>query len=64
MVLFTALALFQGLLVVALAARLSRGVPSVEPGPRLQLVGRLALAGVVLVSLPFFAGDVAEILEA
>jgi hypothetical protein len=61
---FTALAVFQGLLVVALAARLSRGVPSVEPGPRVLLVGRLALTGAVLVALPFFAGDVAEILTA
>lgn len=57
---FTALALFQGLLVVALAARLSRDVPSLEPGPRVLL----ALAATVLVSLPFFAGDVAEILNA
>ena len=61
---FTALAVFQGVLVVAIAARLSRGVPSVEPGPRTLLVGRLALAGAVLVALPFFAGDVAEILTA
>ncbi|HET8950515.1 MAG TPA: hypothetical protein VFN44_08390 [Solirubrobacteraceae bacterium] len=61
---FTALALFQGLLVVALAARLSRGVPSLEPDLRVLLVGRLALAAAVLVSLPFFAGDVADILQA
>ena len=60
---FTALALFQGALVVALAARLSRGVPSVEPGPRVLLVGRLALAAVVLVALPFVASDVGEILS-
>ena len=59
---FTALALFQGALVVALAARLSHGIPSVEPGPRVLLVGRLALAAVVLVALPFVASDVAEIL--
>ena len=61
---FTALALFQGVLTVSLAARLSRGIPSREPGPRVLLVGRLALAGVVLVALPFFAGDVANILSA
>jgi hypothetical protein len=61
---FTALALFQGLLVVALAARLSRGVPSVHAGPRMLLVGRVAIAAAVLVSLPFFAGDVADILQA
>jgi len=60
---FTALALFQGALVVALAARLSRGVPSIEPGPRVLLVGRLALAAVVLVALPFLASNVAEILS-
>ena len=60
---FTVLALFQGALVVALAARLSRGVPSRAPGPRTLLVGRLVLAAAVLVSLPFFAGDVADILE-
>ena len=42
---FTALAVFQGVLTVSLAARLSRGVPSREPGPRVLLVGRLALAG-------------------
>jgi len=60
---FTALALFQGALVVALAARLSRDVPSVEPGPRVLLAGRLALAAVVLVALPFLASNVAEILS-
>ena len=60
---FTALALFQGALVVALAARLSRGVPSIEPGPRVLLVGRLALAAVVLVALPFLASNVADILS-
>jgi hypothetical protein len=59
---FTALALFQGVLTVALAARLSRGVSSRRPGPRAQLVGRLALAAVVLAALPFLAGDVADIL--
>ena len=60
---FTVLALFQGALVLALAARLSPGVPSREPGPRTLLVWRLVLAAAVLVSLPFFAGDVADILE-
>ena len=61
---FTALAVFQGVLTVALAARLSRGVPSRAPGPRVLLAGRLALAAVVLVALPFVAGDVADILTA
>ena len=61
---FIALALFQGALVVAIAALLSRGVPSVAPGPRVLLAGRLALAAVVLAALPFTASDVAEILGA
>jgi hypothetical protein len=61
---FTVLALFQGALTVALAARLSRGVPSVEPGRRVLLAGRIALAAAVLAALPLLAGDVAEILSA
>ena len=60
---FTALALFQGVLTVALAARLSRGVPSVRLQPRALLAGRLALVAVVLVALPFFVGNVADILD-
>ena len=61
---FTALALFQGALTVALAALLSRDVPSVEPGRRVLLAGRIALAAAVLAALPLFAGDVADILSA
>ena len=61
---FTALALFQGALTVAIAARLSRGVPSAEPGPRGLLAGRVALAAVVLAALPFLAANVTDILSA
>jgi len=61
---FTALALFQGALTVAIAARLTRGVPSVVPGPRVLLTGRVALAAVVLVALPFLATNIADILSA
>ena len=39
---FTALALFQGALTVAIAARLSRGVPSIRPRPRVLLLGRIS----------------------
>ena len=59
---FTALALFQGALTVALAARLSRGVPSRPAGPRALLYGRTALAALVLIALPFLAANVADIL--
>ena len=61
---FTALALFQGALTVAIAARLSRGVPSARPGPRAMLLGRVALALVVLAALPFLAVNVGDILGA
>jgi len=61
---FSALALFQGALTVAIAARLSRGVPSVRPGARLLLLGRIALAVVVLAALPFLAVNVGDILSA
>jgi hypothetical protein len=60
---FIALALFQGALVVALAARFSRGVPSLVPSARVLLAGRLALAVVVLAALPFLATNVADILS-
>ena len=60
---FTALALFQGVLTVALVARLSRDVPSRRLRPRTVLLGRIALAVVVLAALPFFAGAVADILD-
>jgi hypothetical protein len=59
---FTALALFQGALTVALAARLSQGVPSIIPSRRTLLIGRIGLAIVVLVALPFLATNVADIL--
>ena len=61
---FTALALFQGVLTVAFAARLSRGAPSLSPAPRVLLAGRVALAVAVLAALPLFADAVAEILGA
>ena len=61
---FSALALFQGALTVAIAARLSRRVPSVRPGARLLLLGRIALAVVVLAALPFLAVNVGDILSA
>jgi hypothetical protein len=60
---FTALALFQGALTVAIAARLTRGVPSITPGARTLLLARIALAVAVLVALPVFATDVADILS-
>ena len=60
---FTALALFQGMLVVALGARMSRGSP---PAPRLAervvTASRIALAVLVLVALPGFLGAVTDIL--
>jgi hypothetical protein len=60
---FTGLALFQGALVVAIAARPSRGVPSVRPRPRVLLIGRVVPALVVLAALPFLAANVADILS-
>ena len=60
---FTVLALFQGVLTVAHAARLSRGVPSLCLRPRTVLAGRIALAAVVLAALPFFTAAVADILS-
>ena len=60
---FTALALFQGALTVAVAARLSRGVPSITPRRRTLQLGRIALAIVVLVALPLLATNVADILS-
>jgi hypothetical protein len=58
-VVFAALALFQGLLVVALAARLGARWPLPARAIR---VGRVATAAVVLVALPGFVGALAEIL--
>ena len=59
---FTTLALFLGVLTVAIVARLSRGVPSLRLRPRTVLAGRIALAVVVLAALPFFSA-VADILS-
>jgi hypothetical protein len=59
--LFTALALFQGMLVVALAGRLSPWVPR---APRAVMAGRVAAAVVVLAALPGFVGAVGDILAA
>jgi hypothetical protein len=54
---FTALALFQGMLVVALA-----GTPP-RLAPRPELYGRLATAALVLVALPGFAVAIGDILS-
>jgi hypothetical protein len=62
--LFGALALFQGLLTVALAGRLARGAPVVRVAPRLVIAGRVGAVAVVLAALPGFAGAVADILTA
>ncbi len=59
---FAAIALLQGVLVVALATRFSRGVPPRTPRPRVLLAGRIALAVAVLAALPGFAANVADIL--
>ncbi len=59
---FAAIALLQGVLVVALAARFSRAVPPRTPRPRVLLAGRIALAVAVLAALPGFAANVADIL--
>jgi hypothetical protein len=59
---FSVLAIFHGMLVVALASRWGSppgGVPS-----RAVTVGRVALAVVVLAALPSFVGAVADILSA
>ena len=63
--LFALLALFQGMLVVALAGRLFGGVPPVHPraGARRALAaGRLAATVLVLAALPGFVSAVADIL--
>jgi hypothetical protein len=64
--LFTGLALFQGMLVVALAGRLSAWAPPARPTARVRraiAAGRIATAVLVLAALPGFVGAVAEILE-
>ncbi len=63
---FTALALFQGMLVVALVARMSRDSPralATEGGRRGVTAGRIALAVLALVALPGCLAAVADILE-
>jgi hypothetical protein len=63
--LFAVLALFQGMLVVALAARLSGSAPSWRPGTgarRAVVVGQVATAVVVLAALPGFVSAIADIL--
>jgi hypothetical protein len=57
---FVALALA---LTVAIAARPTRSVTSRRPGPRVLLIGRVALAVVVLAALPFLATNVTDILS-
>ena len=59
---FTVLALFQGALTVAIAARLSHGAAPLEPDARTVRAGRIVLAVVVLAALPFFTAAVADIL--
>ena len=60
---FVALALFQGMVAVAVAARLSRNAPAPLPAPaRAVLVGRAAVAVVLLAALPAFVGSVTDIL--
>jgi hypothetical protein len=51
-----------GMLTVALAARLSRAGDPVRVGSRTALYGRMAVAALVLVAFPGFAGAVQEIL--
>ena len=57
---FTALAVFQGMLVVALAQRL--GPPGAPPSRRSALAGRVVLVALLLVALPSFAGALSDIL--
>ena len=60
---FVPLALFQGLVAVAVAARLSWNAPAPLPAPaRAVLVGRAAVALVLLAALPAFVGSVSDIL--
>jgi hypothetical protein len=63
--LFAALALLQGMVVVAVAGRLAGGAPLLPDGVRrLTTAGRVAAGLVVLALLPAFAGAVSEILTA
>lgn len=61
--LFVALALFQGMLVVAVAGRLFGGELPARPGGRRPVVlGRIAAAALVLALLPSFVSAVSDIL--
>jgi hypothetical protein len=57
---FSVLALFHGMLVVALANRMSDGTPALTP--RAKRAGRIGAVAVLLLALPAFATAVAEIL--
>jgi hypothetical protein len=60
---FSALALFHGMLVAAVAARLSaQPPPALRAGPRAATAGRLATGAVLLVALPGFVTAVTDIL--
>lgn len=60
---FVALALFQGMVAVALAARLSRNAPAPRPAPaRAVLGGRVAVGVVLVAALPAFLSAVTDIL--
>jgi hypothetical protein len=62
---FTALGLFQGMLVTALAARMSRHsslAPPIAHRQQLITASRIALGVIVLAALPSFLGAVADIL--
>ena len=60
---FVVLALFQGLVAVAVAARLSGNAPAPLPAPApAVLVGRAAVVLVLVAALPAFVSSVADIL--
>jgi hypothetical protein len=62
---FTALAVFQGMLVVAIAGRLGLAArPRLILGDRRLIAGRLAVVVLSLAALPGFAGALTEILSA
>jgi hypothetical protein len=60
---FTVLALFHGMVVVAVGARLPRRPAGAATGRRHVLAGRIAVAVLVLLALPGFVTSVADILE-
>ena len=60
---FVALALFQGMVAVAIAARLSGYAPAPLPAPaRAVLAGRVAVGVVLVAALPAFLSAVTDIL--